>query len=164
MVSSQEILVGWDWETPEGATIFNEIGFFLLTSSCLGYFIKNLNQTNVTTAFVNGMDEYYGMNKTNTTTFDNVHHRIHYWPNTIEYAFAQDFYQILSWWVGDFWAFLTLIMITVPSHKIKALYALRFLSGFTESAYFPCLSISLVHIIAKTKSVNEVHGLPFLVI
>ena len=34
-------------------------------------------------------------------------------------------------------------MITVPSHKIKALYALRFLSGFTESAYFPCLEYIL---------------------
>ena len=42
MVSSQEILVGWDWETPEGATIFNEIGFFLINIVMFGVLYQEL--------------------------------------------------------------------------------------------------------------------------
>lgn len=136
----------WD-ETgkhPKEQQYLMKLDFFLLTSSCLGYFIKNLNQTNVTTAFVNGMDEYYGMNKNQYNYLLTMF--------TIGYIIGQIPSNMLlhkisiRYYLGGleiFWAFLTLIMITVPSHKIKALYALRFLSGFTESAYFPCLEYIL---------------------
>lgn len=42
----------WDGvdKHPKEQRYLLKLDFFLLTSSCLGYFIKNLNQTNVTTA------------------------------------------------------------------------------------------------------------------
>ncbi|KAM9886521.1 hypothetical protein OXX79_014137, partial [Metschnikowia pulcherrima] len=33
----------------------------LLSSAMLGYFIKSLNQSNINTAYINGMSEYYDM-------------------------------------------------------------------------------------------------------
>ncbi|ONH65758.1 Pantothenate transporter liz1 [Cyberlindnera fabianii] len=38
-----------------------KLDFFLLSSACLGYFIKTLNQNNIGTAYVNGMKEHYDM-------------------------------------------------------------------------------------------------------
>ena len=104
----------WDGtgKHPKEQQYLMKLDFFLLTSSCLGYFIKNLNQTNVTTAFVNGMDEYYGMNKNQYNYLLTMF--------TIGYIIGQIPSNMLlhkisiRYYLGGleiFWAFLTLIMM-----------------------------------------------------
>lgn len=121
-----------------------KLDFFLLTSSCLGYFIKNLNQSNVTTAYVNGMDEYYNMNNNQynyMVTLFTVGYIIGQIPsNMILHRISARFYlgglEIL-------WLILTVLIITVPPTNIKGMYALRFFIGLLESGYFPALEYLL---------------------
>ncbi|GME78819.1 unnamed protein product [Ambrosiozyma monospora] len=53
----------WDGldKHPKEQSFLLKLDWFLLSSSMCGYFIKNLNQSNITTAYVNGMKEYYDM-------------------------------------------------------------------------------------------------------
>lgn len=115
-----------------------KLDFFLLSSSMLGYFIKNLNQSNVTTAYVNGMDEYYHMDH------NQYNYLVTLW--TIGYIIGQIPSNLVlhrisaRYYLGGLeilWALLTLLMITCKS--IKSLYAIRFFLGLLESGYFPGL-------------------------
>lgn len=136
----------WDGtgKHPKEQKYLFKLDFFLLTSSCLGYFIKNLNQSNVTTAYVNGMEEYYDMNNNQynyMVTLFTVGYIIGQIPsNMILHRISARFYlgglEIL-------WLILTLLMITVPPTNIKGMYALRFFIGFLESGYFPALEYLL---------------------
>ncbi|KAG5420890.1 hypothetical protein I9W82_002771 [Candida metapsilosis] len=136
----------WDGtgKHPKEQKYLFKLDFFLLTSSCLGYFIKNLNQSNVTTAYVNGMEEYYDMNNNQynyMVTLFTVGYIIGQIPsNMILHRISARFYlgglEIL-------WSILTLLMITVPPTNIKGMYALRFFIGFLESGYFPALEYLL---------------------
>lgn len=115
-----------------------KLDFFLMSSSMLGYFIKQLNASNVTTAYVNGMDEYYEMNANQYNYLQTL------W--TVGYIIGQVPSNLIlhrisaRYYLGGLeitWAILTVLMITCKS--LKGLYALRFLIGLTESGYFPGL-------------------------
>ncbi|CAK7892276.1 probable transporter Seo1p [[Candida] anglica] len=115
-----------------------KLDFFILSSSMLGYFIKNLNQTNVTTAYVNGMSEYYDMTKNQynyMTTLWTVGYIIGQIPsNLILHRISARYY------LGGLeiiWAVLTIL--TTRCKTINGLYAIRFFIGLTESGYFPGL-------------------------
>ncbi|CAM9019872.1 unnamed protein product [Wickerhamomyces anomalus] len=115
-----------------------KLDFFLLSSSMLGYFIKNLNQSNVGTAYVNGMKEFYHMdgNQYNyMTTLWTVGYIIGQIPsNLILHRISARYYLAgleLSW------AILTALLIVPKS--LNGVYALRFLIGLLESGYFPGL-------------------------
>jgi ACS family pantothenate transporter-like MFS transporter len=132
----------WDGidKHPKEQRYLLKLDFFLLSSSCLGYFIKNLNQSNMATAYVNGMDEYFGMdhNQYNyVLTLFTVGYIIGQIPsNLVLHRLSARYY------LGGLeiiWSILTVLMIAVPSHNINGLYAIRFLLGFLESGYFPGL-------------------------
>lgn len=113
-----------------------KLDFFLLSSACLGYFIKTLNQNNIGTAYVNGMKEHYDMKGNDynlMVTLWTVGYIIGQIPsNLILHRISARYYLAgleLSW------AILTLLTITPKS--LHGLYALRFLIGLTESGYFP---------------------------
>ncbi|RCK65934.1 Pantothenate transporter liz1 [Candida viswanathii] len=136
----------WDGtgKHPKEQQYLAKLDFFLLTSSCLSYFTKNLDQTNVTTAYVNGMNEYYNMNKNQYNYVVSMF--------TIGYIIGQIPSNLLlhrvsiRYYLGGLellWCFLTLIMIAVPPQHINGLYAIRFFAGMTESAFFPCLEYLL---------------------
>lgn len=136
----------WDGtgKHPKEQAYLGKLDFFLLTSSCLSYFTKNLDQSNVTTAYVNGMSEYYNMNKNQYNYVVSMF--------TIGYILGQIPSNMLlhrvsiRYYLGALelvWCFLTIIMITVPPERISGLYAIRFFAGLTESAFFPCLEYIL---------------------
>lgn len=113
-----------------------KLDFFLLSSSMLGYFIKYLNQTNVTTAYVNGMDEYYSMEH------NQYNYLVAFW--TLGYVLGQFPSSLIlhrvsaRYYLGCLellWAFLTLLMITCKN--LKSMYVLRFFLGLVESGFFP---------------------------
>lgn len=130
----------WDGtgKHPKEQKYLCKLDFFLLSSSMLGYFIKNLNQSNVTTAYVNGMDEYYNMNKNQYNYLQTL------W--TVGYIIGQIPLNLVlhrisaRYYLGGLeicWALLTLLMITCKS--LPGLYAIRFLVGLLELGYFPGL-------------------------
>lgn len=121
---------------PLERAFLSKLDFFLLSSAMLGYFIKSLNASNVGTAYVNGMKEYYQMdgNQYNYMhTLWTVGYIIGQIPsNLILHRVSARFYLAA---LELTWAFLTLLLV-VPT-SLNGIYALRFLIGLTESGYFP---------------------------
>lgn len=113
-----------------------KLDFFLLSSSMLGHFIKCLNQTNVSTAYINGMSEYYSMDK------NQYNYLVTFW--TIGYIMGQIPSNLIlhrisaRYYLGSLellWSLLTLLMIYCK--ELKTMYALRFILGLVESGFFP---------------------------
>ncbi|EGV61898.1 MFS general substrate transporter [Yamadazyma tenuis ATCC 10573] len=134
----------WDGtdKHPKERKYLAKLDFFLVSSSMLGYFIKNLNQNNVTTAYVNGMSEYYKMDNNQynyMVTLWTVGYIIGQIPsNLILHRISARYYLGM---LEIMWAVLTLLMITCKS--LNSLYAVRFFLGFLESGYFPGLEYLL---------------------
>ncbi|CCH41465.1 Vitamin H transporter [Wickerhamomyces ciferrii] len=127
---------------PSERSFLFKLDFFLLSSSMLGYFIKNLNQNNVGTAYVNGMKEYYHMNGNQynyMSTLWTVGYIIGQIPsNLILHRISARYYLAgleLSW------AILTVFLIIPKS--LNGIYAIRFFIGLLESGYFPGLEYLL---------------------
>ncbi|KAH3667955.1 hypothetical protein OGAPHI_001709 [Ogataea philodendri] len=136
--------IGFFWDgynkEPREQKFLLKLDFFLMSSSMLGYFIKNLNQSNVNTAYVNGMKEYYEMNK------NQYNYMVTLW--TVGYIVgaipSNLILQRISarYYLGGLellWALLTVLMITCGKDNIHAMYGIRFLVGFLEGGYFPGL-------------------------
>lgn len=63
----------WDYEpgrTEEERKFISKLDVYLITLLSLGYFIKNLDQTNIATAFVSGMKEDLKMNGNEVNLMD----------------------------------------------------------------------------------------------
>ncbi|KAG7905813.1 hypothetical protein KL907_002960 [Ogataea polymorpha] len=136
----------WDGykKDPREQRFLLKLDFFLMSSSMLGYFIKNLNQSNVTTAYVNGMKEYYTMDK------NQYNYMITLW--TVGYTVGAIPSNIIlhrvsaRYYLGGLeliWSALTLLMVACGPERINGIYALRFLMGFLEAGYFPGLEYLL---------------------
>ncbi|KAH3671475.1 hypothetical protein OGAPHI_000177 [Ogataea philodendri] len=132
----------WDGynKEPREKSFLIKLDFFLMSSSMLGYFIKNLNQSNISTAYVNGMKEYFEMDK------NQYNYMVTLW--TVGYILgaipSNLILQRISarYYLGGMeltWALLTVLMITCGKHQIHAMYGIRFLVGFLEGGYFPGL-------------------------
>ncbi|KAM9927437.1 hypothetical protein OXX80_010293 [Metschnikowia pulcherrima] len=128
----------WDGtgKHPKEQRYLMKLDSFLLSSSMLGYFIKNLNQSNIATAYVNGMSEYYGMSNNQynyVVTFWTVGYIIGQIPsNLILHRISARYY------LGGLeimWSLLTVLTITCDN--LQSLYAVRFFLGLFESGYFP---------------------------
>lgn len=143
----------WDGadKHPKEQLYLFKLDLFLLSSSMLGYFIKNLNQSNVTTAYVNGMSEYYEMNN------NQYNYLITLW--TIGYIIGQIPSNLIlhrisaRYYLGGLeflWGVLTLLMITCKN--LKLLYALRFFVGLLESGYFP----GMEYLVGSNYSASEI--------
>lgn len=128
----------WDGtgKHPKEQKYLIKLDFFLLSSSMFGYFIKNLNQSNIATAYVNGMDEYYNMDS------NQYNYLVTLW--TVGYIIGQIPSNLIlhrisaRYYLGGLeilWAVLTLLMITNKS--LSSMYALRFFIGLLEAGFFP---------------------------
>ncbi|KAM9934253.1 hypothetical protein OXX80_006143 [Metschnikowia pulcherrima] len=108
----------------------------LLSSAMLGYFIKSLNQSNINTAYINGMSEYYDMQN------NQYNYLVTLW--TVGYIVGQIPSNLIlhkisaRYYLGGLelmWSALTLLSVTC--RRLPALYAVRFFLGLSESGYFP---------------------------
>lgn len=129
----------WDYEpgrSQEERVFIQKLDIFLVTMLSFGYFIKNLDQTNISNAFVSGMKEDLGMNGNEINLVDTA------W--TVGYVVGQIPSQIVltkvrpSVWVPScelVWTLLTFCLAAAktPDHVI----AIRFLVGLAESIFYP---------------------------
>lgn len=128
----------WDGKGkhPKEQKYLTRLNFFLLSSSMLGYFIKNLNQSNLATAYVNGLDEYYNMNANQykyLTTLWTIGYVIGQIPSNLILHKISARYYLRG--LEIIWAILTVLLTTCKS--LKSIYAIRFLIGLTEAGFFP---------------------------
>ncbi|CAG8948088.1 unnamed protein product [Penicillium salamii] len=128
----------WDtWELPpKERWLLFKVDAFVLTFASIGYFLKNIDQTNVNNAFLSGMEEDLEMFGNQLVTSTSI------W--TVGYVIGQIPCNLLLTRVSPRWVIPTLEvgwgLATICTSAVKnyqALYALRFLVGFFESGFYP---------------------------
>ncbi|KAJ5526648.1 hypothetical protein N7513_010807 [Penicillium frequentans] len=142
------------WDDPDKPSeekhFLFKLDCYLLSYTCLGYFCKNLAQANIDNAYVSGMKEAIDMGGSELTYMSNVF--------TAGYVIGQIPAVILVTRVRPsilipscelLWSICTFCCATVST--VQQLYALRFLVGLFESAYFPCI----VYLIGSWYTANE---------
>ncbi|KAL1852413.1 hypothetical protein Daus18300_012172 [Diaporthe australafricana] len=109
---------------------------FFLTIGFLGYMFKYIDQTNISNAYVSGMQEdlnLYGNELNYFTTFFNVGYIIMLWPSCIIVSHIGP-----SQWLPAceiLWGIFTCCLsVAQTSHQV---YGLRFLIGFFEGTTWP---------------------------
>jgi MFS transporter, ACS family, pantothenate transporter len=130
------------WDDPDKPAVEKKfllkLDFFLLSYTCLGYFCKNLDQANISNAYVSGMKEALKMGGSELTYMGNVF--------TAGYVVGQLPAVILATKVRPsimvstleiLWAVFTFCCASVKT--VPQLYALRFLVGLCEGAFFPVI-------------------------
>ncbi|KAI1774698.1 MFS general substrate transporter [Hypoxylon cercidicola] len=129
----------WDYEpgrSHEERVFIQKLDIFLVTMLSLGYFIKNLDQTNISNAFVSGMKEDLGMNGNQINLVDTA------W--TVGYVIGQIPSQIIltkvrpSVWVPScelLWTVLTFCLAAAKTSN--HVIAIRFFVGLAESIFYP---------------------------
>ncbi|KZT51659.1 MFS general substrate transporter [Calocera cornea HHB12733] len=132
--------LGYFWDTadlpPEERWLLFKVDASLLIFASLGYFLKNLDQSNINNAFLSGMKEDLGMYGNELVTATSI------W--TVGYVIGQIPSNLLLTRVSPRWVIPGLEigwgLATLGNYAVKdirALYALRFLVGFFESGFYP---------------------------
>ncbi|KAF1931244.1 MFS general substrate transporter [Didymella exigua CBS 183.55] len=129
----------WDYEpdrTHEERVFVSKLDVYLITTLSLGYFIKNLDQTNISNAFVSGMKEDLAMNGNQINLIDTA------W--TIGYVIGQIPSQIIltkvrpSIWVPSCELVWTMLTFTLAAAKTSNhVIIIRFFVGLAESIFYP---------------------------
>ncbi|KAH8602384.1 major facilitator superfamily domain-containing protein [Bisporella sp. PMI_857] len=128
----------WDtWDLPsDQRKLLFKVDAFVLTFASIGYFLKNLDQTNINNAFLSGMREDLSMHGNELVTAVSI------W--TVGYVIGQIPSNLLLTRVSPRWVIPTLELgwgvATIATSAVKsyrALYALRFLVGLFESGFYP---------------------------
>ena len=133
---------GWfHWHEPgtskqEKRLIF-KLDWFLLSYGCLCFFNKYLDQTNISNAYVSGMQEELGFGKGNELSWMNTYFNIGYiiggpLSNLVITVVAPRI-----WLPTCMTAWSVFVLFLYKCNTAPQFYALRFFIGFFESAAFP---------------------------
>ncbi|KAI5865637.1 MFS general substrate transporter [Durotheca rogersii] len=128
----------WDTfdKSPEERRFLFKLDAIILTFASLGYFIKNLDQVNVNSAFVSGMKEDLGLYG------NQLNYMIMSW--TVGYVIGEVPSNMLltkvrpSIWIPTcevVWSVLTILLAKCTN--AQQIYVLRFFIGLAESAFYP---------------------------
>jgi len=132
--------LGRTWDTfdlpPPERKLLAKVDAVILTLASLGYFIKNLDQSNVNNAFLSGMKEdldMFGNQLVTSVSIWTVGYVVGQIPSNLLLTRVSPRWVIPSLELG--WGIATLATFGVKNYR--ALYALRFLVGFFESGFYP---------------------------
>ncbi|KAK9422783.1 putative Major facilitator superfamily transporter [Seiridium unicorne] len=129
----------WDYDpgrSHEERVFIQKLDIYLITMLSFGYFIKNLDQTNISNAFVSGMKEDLAMNGNQINLIDTA------W--TVGYVIGQIPSQIVltkvrpSIWVPSCELLWTVLTFSLAAAKTSDhVIAIRFFVGLAESIFYP---------------------------
>ncbi|KAL4948204.1 major facilitator superfamily domain-containing protein [Aspergillus filifer] len=132
----------WDTDThlktPEKQRLLLKLDVSMLTIGCFGFFMKYLDQGNLSNAYVSGMQGEFSMYGNEYTYAQTMY--------TVAYAMMQIQRVIQSIWLARMevsWSAFTFAQ--AGSHDVPELYAFRFLVGFFESSFF----LSLLYLLGS---------------
>ncbi|KAH8905231.1 MFS general substrate transporter [Coniochaeta sp. PMI_546] len=140
LVQPRKSWKGYVWDTfdlpKDERWLLFKLDAFVLTFASIGYFLKNLDQTNVNNAFLSGMQEdleMFGNQLVTSTSIWTVGYVIGQIPSNLLLTRVSPRWVIPSLELG--WGVATIATSAVKSYK--SLYALRFLVGLFESGFYP---------------------------
>lgn len=113
-----------------------KLDFFLLTYACAAFFLKYLDQTNVSNAYVSGMKEDLNMNKDQLSwmnTYFNIGIIVGSIPSTMLVSYIRPRLYLPA--MDALWSLC--VLFVYKCNKVEQIYALRFLMGFFESSANP---------------------------
>ncbi|KAL4811632.1 major facilitator superfamily domain-containing protein [Aspergillus spinulosporus] len=149
----------WDTDThlktPEERHLLLKLDVAMLSIGCLGFFMKYLDQGNLSNAYVSGMQEalsMYGNEYTYAQTMYTIAYAIMQIPSTLIIQRVRP-----SIWLAAMeicWGAFTFAQAGLQS--VSELYAFRFLVGFFESSFFPSLLYLLGSWYTKTELAKRV--------
>ncbi|PLB48448.1 MFS general substrate transporter [Aspergillus steynii IBT 23096] len=149
----------WDTDShlksPEERWLLRKLDIALLTTGCLGFFLKYLDQTNLSNAYVSGMQEdlsMYGNEYTYAQTCYTVAYAIMQIPSTLIIQRVRPRYWLAAMEIG--WGVFTIAQAGM--HNVGELYAFRFLVGLFESSFFPCMLFVLGSWYTKTELAKRI--------
>ncbi|TVY83996.1 Pantothenate transporter liz1 [Lachnellula suecica] len=134
-------IVGFVWDSAEGEPrnrrYVQKLDAYMFTTICLGYFIKYLDQTNYSNAFVSGM-------QTDLKLYGNERNWLNTWFSLgiIIGSLPAMMFQ-LSWARPSYFlpacelVWSALVMGMAGANNIETMYALRFFIGLFEACAFP---------------------------
>ncbi|KAL4762845.1 major facilitator superfamily domain-containing protein [Aspergillus foveolatus] len=149
----------WDTDThlktPEERHLLLKLDIAMLSIGCLGFFMKYLDQGNLSNAYVSGMQEALSMcgnEYTYAQTMYAITYAIMQIPSTLIIQRVRP-----SIWLAAMeicWGAFTFAQAGLKS--VSELYAFRFLVGFFESSFFPSLLYLLGSWYTKTELAKRV--------
>ncbi|KAK7967178.1 uncharacterized protein PG986_001455 [Apiospora aurea] len=130
--------VVWDSldKTPEERKFIAKIDWWILSYCCVSYFVKYLDQNNISNAYVSGMKEdlvLTGNDLNFLTTFWNIGYIIGQLPSQLILTKVRP-----SIWLPSLELMWSLIVMGMTGAKnVETLYALRFFTGLLEASAYP---------------------------
>lgn len=147
------------WDDPDKSEkekrFLLKLDLFLLSYACIGYFCKNLDQSNINNAYVSGMQESLGMKGSELTYASNVFtagYVVSQLPGIIFVTRIRPSYLIPT--LEVLWAVFTFCAAAITT--VPQLYAMRFLVGLCEGAFFPCIIYLLGSWYTKTERAKRI--------
>lgn len=132
----------WDSDThlksPEEIKLLRKLDLSILSIGCLGFFLKYLDQGNIANAYVSGMKEdlkMYGNEYTYAQTAYTCAYAVMQIPSTLIVQKIKPSYWLALMELG--WGIFTFAQAGIKN--VSQLYTFRFLVGFFESSFFPCV-------------------------
>ncbi|EMR66286.1 putative pantothenate transporter liz1 protein [Eutypa lata UCREL1] len=154
----------WDTDThlksPEERKLLRKLDWSILTIGCLGFFMKYLDQGNLTNAYVSGMQEdlaMYGNEYTYAQTAYTCAYAVMQIPSTLIVQKIRPSVWLAAMELIDLYyptGVFTFAQAGLRTHG--ELYAFRFLVGFFESSFFPVLLYVLGSWYTKTELAKRV--------
>ncbi|KAI8268890.1 hypothetical protein K4K58_003676 [Colletotrichum sp. SAR11_239] len=139
-LSLRKRIAGIVWDsldkTPEERRFIAKIDWWILSYCCVAYFVKYLDQTNVSNAYVSGMKEdleLTGNDLNYLTTFFNIGYIIGQLPSQLILTRIRP-----SIWLPSLeliWSFV--VMGMAGAKNVQTLCALRFITGLLEASAYP---------------------------
>ncbi|KAH9904411.1 putative pantothenate transporter [Xylariomycetidae sp. FL2044] len=127
--------VVWDSldRSPQERRFISKIDFFILTWAGLSYFSKNLNQSNVSNAYVSGMKEELNVVGNQYQTFTTM------WTMSVACCPVSSDLRLSLWCPSWelFWVVVTFATAAVKTPQ--QIYACRFLVGLGEGTFYPAV-------------------------
>ena len=139
----------------EESVLLRKLDFSILTIGCLGFFLKYLDQGNLSNAYVSGMQEdlhMYGNEYTYAVTCYTVAYAVMQIPSNIIVQYIRPSYWLAAMEIA--WGTFTFAQAGV--RNVPELYAFRFLVGFFESSFFPALLYVLGSWYTKTELAKRI--------
>ncbi|KAL1968635.1 hypothetical protein VTN77DRAFT_1461 [Rasamsonia byssochlamydoides] len=132
----------WDTDShlksPEERKLVRKLDIALLTIGCVGFFLKYLDQTNLTNAYVSQstiQQPIHSSEEVKQGTAYTVAYAVMQIPSTLIIQRIRPSYWLAAMEIG--WGVFTMAQAGMTNYQ--QLYAFRFLIGLFESSFFPCM-------------------------